>query len=112
MPVGSILHGFTTIFASPWHAAWFLFSLVMLAAFITMGLFGRNLFLIGVLIHGLIAIQALLTLTVGQADGEIISIHCVWFNAVMAFIHWRLLTAATRDKERDGSGDDEQGRGR
>jgi hypothetical protein len=82
-------------FSSPYHLVWFCISMTWLAVALT---FPRTVWprAYGCVGHAVTTIDAILhVLTAG--NGPVYSVHCIWFNALMAFAHWQLLKrAATR----------------
>jgi hypothetical protein len=83
-------------FSSPYHLFWFLLSMTWLVATLTL----RNqrwMPLYGSMGHMVTVIDAVIMLTV-VGPSQVYSIHCVWFNALMALAHYFILEArALRD---------------
>lgn len=90
----------TPFFSSPYHLAWFLLSMIALVAMVLASRYGRRWFHWGCLFHALVAVEAVLNL-VFMEPGPVFSVHCIWFNGLMALLHWKLIgtTAAPDDKE-------------
>lgn len=94
-------------FASPYHLAWFLLSAAGVAAALGIDAAFRlsgKAHAWALLGHAVVAIEAIIHEMIG-AESAVFSVHCIWFNALMAFLHWRLLVrAATRA---DGANDND-----
>ncbi len=82
------LHWLTT-FASPYHLAWFILSMswVLVALGTLPRVWPRTY---GCLFHALVAFEALLNVVL-SGDGPVFSVHCIWFNGLMAVIYWAWL---------------------
>ena len=77
-------------FSSPYHLAWFLLSMtVLLASLASAHFFGKRWFHYACIFHALVVVETALTLAFGDG-GEVFSVHCIWFNGLMAALHWRL----------------------
>lgn len=83
-------------FSSPYHLFWFMLSTGWLA--VTLGWrrpWQAKYALIG---HAVTAVDAALAILFG-VGGPVYSVHCIWFNGLMAVLHWRLLERFMRDNE-------------
>lgn len=97
---GNALHWLFT-FASPYHAIWFAISMAGLIVAIFAGKYRTDAHVWAVLFHVTVVIEAAIMVWLVRYKGPVYSINCVWFNALMAFIHWRLLRRCVRRQERD-----------
>lgn len=78
--------------SSPFHLAWFVCSVVMLGISIVAAVMRfRAPAKYFCFFHVAVAIEVPFVLLFGY-DGPVFSVHCIWFNALMAFIHWQILT--------------------
>lgn len=90
-------------FASPYHLAWFAMSMTALLA---VTILDRALRLAGkahlyaLFAHVVVAIEAVIHEMIGH-ESMVFSVHCIWFNALMAVTHWILLARASVRTEND-----------
>lgn len=77
-------------FSSPYHLAWFLLSMFLLLLALTIRPWRGTLHGYVIIFHGVVAIEATITTILG-IESRVFSMHCIWFNLLMAFAHWRLL---------------------
>ena len=88
-----------SFFSSPYHFAWFLLSVAGLVVTILASYYGRRWFVYGCLAHAIVVIETILVLTLGDG-GQVYSVHCIWFNGLMALLYWKLIgTNSEPDEE-------------
>ena len=89
-------------FSTPYHLAWFLLSMFGVLAALLSG--ARRCDVHGWLLvgHCIVVIEAVIMTTL-DIRTQVFSVHCIWFNALMAFGHWRLLLRAQRSEDLDKS---------
>lgn len=76
-------------FSSPYHLFWFLLSMTWLV--VTLSLRGRRWpATYGCIGHAVTVIDAALALAM-DVGGPVYSVHCIWFNALMALAHWGIV---------------------
>jgi hypothetical protein len=89
----------TPLFSSPYHFAWFLLSMTVLVVMVLASYYGRRWFMYGFLGHAIVVIETVLVLAFGDG-GQVYSVHCIWFNGLMALLYWKLIgTNSEPDKE-------------
>jgi hypothetical protein len=84
-------------FSSPYHLAWFLLSTFVLALTLAVGRTERP-HVMACVGHGFTVINAAIHVML-EGDGPVYSVHCLWFNALMAYVHWRLAARRVARKE-------------
>lgn len=77
-------------FSSPYHLAWFLLSMIALVACILASYYGRRWFVYGFLGHAIVVVETVLVLAFGDG-GQVYSVHCIWFNGLLALLYWKLI---------------------
>lgn len=78
------------LFSSPYHMAWFLLSMIVLVALILASYYGKRWFHWGFLLHGLVTVETVLVLLFDDG-GQVFSVHCIWFNGLLALLYWKLI---------------------
>ena len=88
------------LFSSPYHMAWFLLSVTGLVVTILASYYGRRWFVYGCIAHAIVVVETVLNLLFME-PGPVFSVHCIWFNGLMALLYWHLVgtNAAPDDKE-------------
>lgn len=87
------MEGFISLvtFSSPVHQAWFLISMFLLllsCSAVVMG-YGQKFQYLSVL-HAIVAFEAVLMHLFRPEESEPFSVHCIWFNFLMAVIYFFL----------------------
>ena len=88
--------------SSPYHLYWFVCSMAMLGVSIVAAARGSRA-LIGYFcfFHAMVTIEVPFVLFFFNYNGPVFSVHCIWFNALVALIHFalfRVATASARNK--------------
>ena len=92
--------GWLTTFSSPYHLTWFLLSMAAFVICILASYYGRRWFHYGFLGHAVVVVETVLTLAFAE-PGPVFSVHCIWFNALMALLYWKLIgTNSEPDEEK------------
>jgi hypothetical protein len=79
-------------FSSTFHQAWFIGSLtVLLLSCLGAWLGQRHIFHWLCLGHAVIAFEAVCETLFRSGENEAFSVHCIWFNALMAVVYFLLL---------------------
>jgi len=90
-------------FESPIHQVWFLgsmFLLLLSCSAVVMGF--RQKFQYLSVLHGIVAIEAVLMFIFRPGENEAFSVHCIWFNFLMAVVYFFLTDSeGTKRPEED-----------
>jgi len=79
-------------FSSPYHQAWFIGSMLLLLLSCLAVQFGfRQKFQWLAVLHAVVAVEAALWITLRPGESqEVYSVHCIWFNLLLATVHYFL----------------------
>jgi hypothetical protein len=85
-------------FSSPYHAAWFLISMIGLVIPLLARPIAKTWHLYALIFHVVVVIEAVIYLAM-DIGGQVFSVHCIWFNLLVSYGHWRLLVSRLRQKD-------------
>jgi hypothetical protein len=106
------MEGFISLitFESPLHQAWFLgsmFLLLLSCSAVVMGY--RQKFQYLSVLHAIVAIEAILMFIFRPGENEVFSVHCIWFNFLMATAYFFLTdSAGTKQPEEEPTPENDQ----
>ncbi|MFA6603933.1 MAG: hypothetical protein WCT10_03800 [Patescibacteria group bacterium] len=89
-------------FTSLAHQIWFVGSMLLLLIFCSAVLLGFNQqFHFLAILHAIVAVEAIFSRLFRPEDTEVFSVHCIWFNLLMAIVYIFLTDSAGTGQLKD-----------